>query len=115
MEVAAEEEYPGWIPASRGLYDVWVWGSIVREVSLLSLLSLGVGVGVIVFLCFCCGGGCGCDIVCLRRYGVVFIVVRLLTLERFNWAARKVHRRLQQLGANEFYGRGEGDEQHDEG
>ncbi|KFZ12214.1 hypothetical protein V502_07209 [Pseudogymnoascus sp. VKM F-4520 (FW-2644)] len=34
---------------------------------------------------------------------------------KFNWAARKVHRRLQQLGANEFYGRGEGDEQHDEG
>ncbi|KFY77591.1 hypothetical protein V498_09294, partial [Pseudogymnoascus sp. VKM F-4517 (FW-2822)] len=33
----------------------------------------------------------------------------------FNWAARKVHRRLQQLGANEFYARGEGDEQHDEG
>lgn len=46
---------------------------------------------------------------------MVFIVVRLLTLGRFNWAARKVHRRLQQLGANEFYGRGEGDEQHDEG
>ncbi|KFX90261.1 hypothetical protein V490_06548, partial [Pseudogymnoascus sp. VKM F-3557] len=34
---------------------------------------------------------------------------------KFNWAARKVHRRLQQLGANEFYGRGEGDEQHEEG
>lgn len=46
---------------------------------------------------------------------VVFIVERLLTLGRFNWAARKVHRRLQQLGANEFYARGEGDEQHDEG
>lgn len=46
---------------------------------------------------------------------VVFTVVRLLTLGRFNWAARKVHKRLQQLGANEFYARGEGDEQHDEG
>ncbi|KFY44862.1 hypothetical protein V494_01276 [Pseudogymnoascus sp. VKM F-4513 (FW-928)] len=34
---------------------------------------------------------------------------------KFNWAARKVHRRLQQLGASEFYARGEGDEQHDEG
>ncbi|OBT69267.1 hypothetical protein VE03_02025 [Pseudogymnoascus sp. 23342-1-I1] len=34
---------------------------------------------------------------------------------KFNWAARKVHRRLQQLGANEFYARGEGDEQHEEG
>ncbi|OBT92588.2 NAPDH-dependent diflavin reductase [Pseudogymnoascus verrucosus] len=34
---------------------------------------------------------------------------------KFNWAARKLHRRLQQLGANEVYARGEGDEQHDEG
>ncbi len=48
---------------------------------------------------------------------VIFIAIRfrLLTLGRFNWAARKLHRRLQQLGANEFYARGEGDEQHDEG
>lgn len=34
---------------------------------------------------------------------------------RFNWAARKLHKRLVQLGANEFYPRGEGDEQHEEG
>ncbi|ELR06352.1 hypothetical protein GMDG_07942 [Pseudogymnoascus destructans 20631-21] len=34
---------------------------------------------------------------------------------KFNWAARKLHRRLQQLGAKEFYARGEGDDQHDEG
>lgn len=34
---------------------------------------------------------------------------------RFNWAARKLHKRLAQLGANEFYPRGEGDEQHEEG
>lgn len=34
---------------------------------------------------------------------------------RFNWAARKLHKRLVQLGANEIYPRGEGDEQHDEG
>lgn len=34
---------------------------------------------------------------------------------RFNWAARKVHKRLLQLGADEAYPRGEADEQHDEG
>ena len=34
---------------------------------------------------------------------------------KFNWAARKLHKRLEQLGAQEFYARGEADEQHDEG
>ncbi|KAI4109115.1 MAG: hypothetical protein LQ339_001921 [Xanthoria mediterranea] len=34
---------------------------------------------------------------------------------RFNWAARKFHKRLIQLGAHEFLPRGEGDEQHEEG
>lgn len=34
---------------------------------------------------------------------------------RFNWAARKLHKRLEQLGAKEVYPRGEGDEQHEEG
>lgn len=34
---------------------------------------------------------------------------------KFNWAARKFHKRLLQLGAHEFYPRGEADEQHDEG
>ena len=34
---------------------------------------------------------------------------------RFNWAVRKLHKRLGQLGAREFYARGEADEQHDEG
>lgn len=37
------------------------------------------------------------------------------SLTRFNWAARKIHKRLVQLGANEAYPRGEADEQHDEG
>ena len=32
-----------------------------------------------------------------------------------HWAARKLHKRLEQLGAREVYGRGEADEQHDEG
>ena len=34
---------------------------------------------------------------------------------RFNWAARKLHKRLVQLGANDVYPRGEADEQHEEG
>ncbi|KAI4255298.1 MAG: hypothetical protein L6R42_006804, partial [Xanthoria sp. 1 TBL-2021] len=34
---------------------------------------------------------------------------------KFNWAARKLHKRLIQLGAHEFLPRGEGDEQHEEG
>jgi hypothetical protein len=34
---------------------------------------------------------------------------------RFNWAARKLHKRLEQLGAKEVYPRGEADEQHSEG
>ena len=34
---------------------------------------------------------------------------------RFNWAARKLHKRLLQLNAEEIYPRGEGDEQHEEG
>ena len=36
-------------------------------------------------------------------------------LNRYNWAARKLHKRLVQLGAVETYSRGEADEQHDEG
>ncbi len=38
-----------------------------------------------------------------------------LTSYRFNWAARKLHKRLAQLGAREIYFRGEADEQHPEG
>ncbi|KAI9729856.1 MAG: NAPDH-dependent diflavin reductase [Cirrosporium novae-zelandiae] len=34
---------------------------------------------------------------------------------KFNWAARKLHKRLVQLGAREVYPRGEADEQHPEG
>lgn len=32
--------------------------------------------------------------------------------EKFCWAAKKLSRRLESLGAFEFYERGEGDEQH---
>ncbi|KAK1988581.1 flavodoxin [Colletotrichum cereale] len=34
---------------------------------------------------------------------------------KFNWAARKLHKRLDQLGAVEFYPRGEADEQDSDG
>lgn len=34
---------------------------------------------------------------------------------QFNYAARKLHKRLEQLGAKEVYPRGEADERHDEG
>lgn len=36
-------------------------------------------------------------------------------LGRFNWAARKLVRRLQYLGASEFFPSGEADERHDDG
>jgi hypothetical protein len=39
----------------------------------------------------------------------------LTDIARFNWAARKLHKRLEQLGAKEVYPRGEADEQHEEG
>ncbi|CAJ2513535.1 Uu.00g016540.m01.CDS01 [Anthostomella pinea] len=34
---------------------------------------------------------------------------------KYNWAARKLHKRLEQLGAVEFFSRGEADERHDDG
>lgn len=34
---------------------------------------------------------------------------------RYNWAARKLHKRLEQLGAIEFLPRGEADERHEDG
>lgn len=52
---------------------------------------------------------------CLR--GVRFTTFGLgdSSYPKFNWAARKLHKRLEQLGAAEFYPRGEGDEQDDDG
>ncbi|KAI0387795.1 riboflavin synthase domain-like protein [Hypomontagnella monticulosa] len=34
---------------------------------------------------------------------------------KYNWAVRKLHKRLEQLGATEFYPRGEADDRHDDG
>ncbi|KAI2620110.1 riboflavin synthase domain-like protein [Hypoxylon sp. NC1633] len=34
---------------------------------------------------------------------------------KYNWAVRKLHKRLEQLGATEFFPRGEADERHEDG
>ncbi|KAI5868432.1 riboflavin synthase domain-like protein [Durotheca rogersii] len=34
---------------------------------------------------------------------------------KYNWAAKKLHKRLSQLGATEFFPRGEADERHEDG
>lgn len=52
------------------------------------------------------------------RFGHIWIVLSMRVtkvLFRFNWAARKLYKRLIQLGANETYPRGEADEQHEGG
>ena len=46
----------------------------------------------------------------LLEVGVV-----LTWASRYNWAARKLSRRLEQLGAREFVAAGEGDERHEDG
>ncbi|EPS38440.1 hypothetical protein H072_7831 [Dactylellina haptotyla CBS 200.50] len=37
------------------------------------------------------------------------------TYPKFNWAVKKLHKRILQLGGTEFYIRGEGDAQHEDG
>lgn len=48
-------------------------------------------------------------------FSCVLPLVLLLSTCRFNWAHRKLHNRLLQLGARSIYERGESDEQHPEG
>ena len=36
-------------------------------------------------------------------------------MNRYNYAARKLHKRILQLGASEFFQRGEADEQQEDG
>ncbi|KAM5456272.1 NAPDH-dependent diflavin reductase [Microsporum audouinii] len=49
--------------------------------------------------------------------GISFVLFGLgdSSYPKFNWASRKLYRRLLQLGADELYPRGEADEQHPEG
>lgn len=50
------------------------------------------------------------------HFEVSRLTIQSLTrVNRFNWAARKLQKRLLQLGACEIYPRGEADEQHPEG
>lgn len=44
-----------------------------------------------------------------------FLLLVLTIANRFNWAARKLRKRLSQLGATEIYPCGEADDQHPEG
>lgn len=44
-----------------------------------------------------------------------YLCIILTIADRFNWAARKLRKRLSQLGATEIYACGEADEQHPEG
>lgn len=61
----------------------------------------------------------------LRALGwVIALILSMLLVDlracvancrRFNWAIRKLYKRLLQLGANEIYPTGEADQQHPEG
>ncbi|KAI1817801.1 riboflavin synthase domain-like protein [Poronia punctata] len=52
---------------------------------------------------------------CLRRVRFTTFGLGDSSYFQYNWAARKLHKRLEQLGAVEFLPRGEADERHEEG
>ncbi|KAI0430395.1 hypothetical protein F5Y09DRAFT_229212 [Xylaria sp. FL1042] len=52
---------------------------------------------------------------CLRQVNFTTFGLGDSSYFQFNWAARKLHKRLEQLGAVEFLPRGEADERHEEG
>ncbi|KAI2635098.1 riboflavin synthase domain-like protein [Xylaria nigripes] len=52
---------------------------------------------------------------CLRQVNFTTLGLGDSSYLQFNWAARKLHKRLEQLGAVEFLPRGEADERHDDG
>ncbi|KAH8667349.1 NADPH-dependent FMN/FAD containing oxidoreductase [Tricladium varicosporioides] len=52
---------------------------------------------------------------CLRHVRFTTLGLGDTSYPKYNWAARKLHKRLEQLGAQEIYPRGEADEQHEEG
>ncbi|KAK7956940.1 flavodoxin [Apiospora aurea] len=52
---------------------------------------------------------------CLSRVNFTTFGLGDSSYTEYNWAAKKLYVRLKQLGANEFYPRGEADERHDEG
>ncbi|KAI1142413.1 riboflavin synthase domain-like protein [Hypoxylon sp. FL0543] len=52
---------------------------------------------------------------CLRQVRFTTFGLGDSSYTKYNWAVRKLHKRLEQLGATEFYPRGEADERHDDG
>ncbi|KAI0206460.1 riboflavin synthase domain-like protein [Astrocystis sublimbata] len=52
---------------------------------------------------------------CLRRLKFTTFGLGDSSYIQYNWAARKLHKRLEQLGASEFMPRGEADERHEDG
>ncbi|KAI1179445.1 hypothetical protein F4777DRAFT_534347 [Nemania sp. FL0916] len=52
---------------------------------------------------------------CLSRVSFTTFGLGDSSYFQYNWAARKLHKRLEQLGAVEFLPRGEADERHEEG
>ncbi|KAK8059549.1 riboflavin synthase domain-like protein [Apiospora saccharicola] len=52
---------------------------------------------------------------CLSRVNFTTFGLGDSSYTEYNWAAKKLYVRLKQLGANEFFPRGEADERHDEG
>ncbi|KAK8079792.1 NADPH-dependent diflavin oxidoreductase 1 [Apiospora hydei] len=52
---------------------------------------------------------------CLSRVNFTTFGLGDSSYTEYNWAAKKLYVRLKQLGAHEFYPRGEADERHDEG
>ncbi|KAL7627662.1 NAPDH-dependent diflavin reductase [Parahypoxylon ruwenzoriense] len=52
---------------------------------------------------------------CLQRLSFTTFGLGDSSYSKYNWAARKLHKRLEQLGATEFFPRGEADERHEDG
>jgi sulfite reductase alpha subunit-like flavoprotein len=52
---------------------------------------------------------------CLAKLGFTCFGLGDSSYPKYNWAARKLCKRLVQLGAHEYYTSGEGDERHDDG
>ncbi|KAI0840770.1 riboflavin synthase domain-like protein [Hypoxylon sp. FL0890] len=52
---------------------------------------------------------------CLRQVRFTTFGLGDSSYTKYNWAVRKLHKRLEQLGATEFFPRGEADERHEDG
>ncbi|KAI0889046.1 riboflavin synthase domain-like protein [Annulohypoxylon maeteangense] len=52
---------------------------------------------------------------CLQKVNFTTFGLGDSSYTKYNWAVRKLHKRLEQLGATEFFPRGEADERHQDG